>query len=328
MSPRLAVYSKRKSQSQPLRIEHPYYGSFITSRCINSLLWFINNPALEQRMLGYLAKYREKYDTKLYAFVFQGNHYHNVSVFPGCNRAAFQRDFNARFAEAVRKEVANFPGGPLFERRYSSEALPNAEDIEKQFFYAALQPIRSGLVEFLSEYPAYNSFSDAIWGREKVFRVFREAEYNERKRFNKNIRREDFIDEFVLKYDRLPGYEHLSQKEYAELMLKKFEEQRKVIVAEYKAKGHKFLKREDFYRTVPGSAPQQTKKSKPWSRRPLVLSACPETIKQYYNEFYRTCRPYKEASARYLRGEKDVVFPPGTYKPPGPLIPYPEDFVF
>jgi hypothetical protein len=328
MSPSISNRFKKKTQSQPLRIEHPQRASFITSRCVNSRLWFVNNPTLEQHMLGYLAKYREKYNSKLYAFVFQGNHYHNVSRFPGCNRAAFQRDFNARFAEAVRRHVANFPGGPLFHRRYSAEALPNPEDIEEQFFYAALQPIRAGLVEFLEDYPAYNSFHDAIWGRESVFRVFRQAEYNERQRFNKNIRKEDFIDEFRLKYDRLPGYEHLSQKEYAELMLQKFEQRRKTLVDEFKAKGHKFLKREDFYKTVPGSAPKTTKKSTRSSKRPLVLSKRPETIRKYYDEHFDIYWPYKDASARYLRGEKDVVFPPGTYKPPGPFNPYPDDYAF
>ncbi|MFN8390326.1 MAG: hypothetical protein U0136_08560 [Bdellovibrionota bacterium] len=119
----------------------------MTARCINSQLWFVNNRLLEEYALGMLAKYCTKFDTKLYAFVMQGNHYHHVSRFPGCNRAAFQRDFGSRFVNGVRRFVPGFPGGPLFERRYSAQALVNAEDIEEQFLYAALQPVKSGLTE-------------------------------------------------------------------------------------------------------------------------------------------------------------------------------------
>ncbi len=277
-------------------------------------------------MLGYLAKYCEKYKTKLYAFVFQGNHYHHVSVFPECNRAPFQRDFNSRFAATVKALAPSFPGGALFERRYSSEALPYPEDIEENFFYSALQPIRAGLVERLEDYPAYNSFYDAIWGKEKTFQVFRKGEFNEFKRFNSELKKEDFIDEFVLSYARLPGYEHLSQKEYATTMEQKFEQRRRKIVEEFKAKGHRFLKRTQLENAIPGSLPKTTKRSQRTSRRPLVLSKRVSTIKMYLNQYFPTYWEYKVASERYLAGEKKILFPSGTYPPPGPMVPYPADY--
>ena len=92
-------------QSQPLRIENPHFGSFGTCRTIQSRLWFINNPRLEDRCLGYLAKYRQKYGAKLYGFVFSGSHFHALMQFPDSNRASFYRDLNARAAEAVRRHV-------------------------------------------------------------------------------------------------------------------------------------------------------------------------------------------------------------------------------
>ncbi|MFN8392999.1 MAG: hypothetical protein U0136_22080 [Bdellovibrionota bacterium] len=314
---------RKKSRSQPLRIENPKYGSFVTARAINSQLWFVNNRPLEIFMLGYLAKYRDKYESKLYAFVMQGNHYHHVSQFPGCNRAAFQRDLGSRFADAVKRYVPEFQGGPLFERRYSAEALVYSEDIEEQFFYAALQPVHSGLCEFVEDYPGYNSFHDAIWGKERTVQVFRHGEYNECKRYNRNIKRKDFIDEHTLRYDRLPGYEHMTQREYAEMMLKKFEERRQVLVAEWKAKGHVFPTRKQLERTEPGTRPKKTKKSKRDSKRPLALSKRLSTLKEYREEYFPILAEYKLASERYLRGERDVVFPPGTYRPPGPFTPYP-----
>ena len=135
------------SQSQPLRIEHPDFGSFGTVRTVNSQLWFVNNEALEDRMLGWLGRYGQKYEVELYAFAIMGNHHQEVMRFPKCNRALFYRDFNARTAEAVRKLVPGFKGGPLVERRYSEQALPLDEDLEDRFFYCALQAIDAGLAE-------------------------------------------------------------------------------------------------------------------------------------------------------------------------------------
>ncbi|MFN8389778.1 MAG: hypothetical protein U0136_17985 [Bdellovibrionota bacterium] len=318
----------KKTQSQPLRIEHPKYGSFVTARCINSQLWFVNNRLLEEYALGMLAKYCTKFDTKLYAFVMQGNHYHHVSRFPGCNRAAFQRDFGSRFVNGVRRFVPGFPGGPLFERRYSTQALVNAEDIEEQFLYAALQPVKSGLTEYIEDYPGYNSFFDAIWGRERTVKVFRRGEYNERKRYNRKLKKRDFMDEYTLRYDRVPGYDHLSQEEYAKMMLEKVELRRQALVADWKAKGHKFLTRKLLERVTAGTVPKTTKKSKRNDERPLVLSKRWQTIREYCEEFFPIYWQYKDASERYLRGEKDVVFPPGTYRPPGPFTPYPENYKF
>ena len=306
-------------QSQPLRIENPRVGSFGTARTINSVLWFVNNRPLEERILGYLARYQEKHQVPLYAFVFQGNHYHVNALFPNSNRAAFYRDFNARSAEAVRALVPEFPGGPLFERRYSEQALPRQEDIEESFFYCALQPVHAGLVKDSLEYPGYNSFFDAISGIERTYKIIDWARYNDKKRFNKKLSIKDFTHEYRFKYQRLPGYEHLSQREYKKLMLGKYEERRKKIVAEYLARGHRFLNSAELKKVRPGSLPKNTKKSTRYDRRPLVLTSCLETKKHYLSWYFSIYAWYKKASRRYLRGAAKVEFPNGTYKPPGPF---------
>ena len=133
--------------SQPIRLEQPHLACLCTSKTVNSALWFVNNPKLEERILAYLAKYQEKYGVILYAFVLQGNHYHINAKFPRCNRAAFFRDFNARIAEAVREFVPAFLGGPLMERRFTAQFLPLDCDVEQYFFYCALQAVKSGLAQ-------------------------------------------------------------------------------------------------------------------------------------------------------------------------------------
>ena len=200
--------------SQPLRIESIEYPQLITSRTINSKLWFVNNKALEYRVNGYLAKYQAKYSVQLYAHAIVGNHYHLVARFPKGNRSQFFRDFNARFAEAVRYYVPEFEGGPLFENRFTPQVLPLEADLEKYFFYCALQPVSSGLTERISDYSDYNSFSDAASQAPRKYKVFNYGDYNAAKRTNPHVKREQFMEEHTLFFDKLPHLEHLSQAEY------------------------------------------------------------------------------------------------------------------
>jgi hypothetical protein len=301
----------------PIRVEDPTLNWLNTSRTVNSRLWFVNNRELEDHCLGYLGKYAEKHELVLYAFAWQGNHHHSVARFPGSNRAAFFQDFNARCAEGLRYYVPEYEGGPVFAREYSTEALPSDASVEKYFFYCALNAVSAGLVEYPEQYPAYNSFWDAINERVKLVRVFNRAKYNEARRSNPKVRKKDFYSEYLLKFQRLPGYEHLSSKEYKKLMLKKLEEHRQTIVASLLAKGHRFPPPLVLFEAVPGSSPKNTKTSKRYDYRPLVLS--PDLHeKRVFKDWYFPSRyePYKIASYLYRNGDDTVVFPPGTYKPP------------
>ncbi len=241
---------KRKS-SQPLRYEDSETICLCTTKTINSLLWFVNNKKLENRILGYLAKYQNKYGVILYAFNIQGNHIHLVAQFPNNNRAAFFKDFNARVAEAVRYCVPEFEGGPLWGRRYTSQALPLPIDVEDYFFYCALQPVSAGLTQKISEYPGYNSFYHASTNIQQEYKVVRWAEYNNQKRHNPDVNIQDYTDYFKLTYSRLPGHDKETQKNYKKKLLEKLEIRRQQILKEHKAKGYNgYCTKEMLMKTV------------------------------------------------------------------------------
>jgi len=296
------------------RIEAPELANFITTRSSESRLWFVNNPALETAILGFAAKYAERYGVKLYALAIEGNHIQAPALFPNSNRSDFMRDFNSSVAKAVTR-LTPMTSGRLWARRYSNEFLPGAEDVKNQFFYTVLQPVQDGLVEKISEYPGYNCFSDAISGRKRPFSVVRWTEYNAKKRWNPELKVTDFTDTVYLKYERLPGYEHLKQKEYANEMQRELEKRRCKIVAERKAAGLGFAGRANLLKTVPGALPMTTKVSTIESHRPRVLSVCDQRradCKAWYFSIYFA---YKKSSREYRAGKRDVVFPKGTYPP-------------
>ncbi len=307
-----------KIWSQPLRVETPEFAVLCTIRTINSALWFINNRDLESHILGYLAKYSIKYNVILHNFAIQGNHLHLVARFPDANRSAFMRDFNARVAEGVRKYAKGFPGGPVFERRYTSNILPLQSDVEHYFFYSGLQAVQDGLSERLSEYPGYNGIYDALRERTRKFKVVRWGEYSARKRFNPDIHIRDFTNTYELKFSRVPGYNCLTPKDYEKQMLKKLEVKRLKEVVTWKAKGHSFPTKDILRRIKPGSLPYKTKQG---TRRPIVLCACYETRKQILAWYFQIVEMYLNASKRFRLREADIDFPPLTYPPPQGLVP-------
>jgi hypothetical protein len=116
------------------RIECKDVASFQTTRSRNSELWFVNNKELEEAILGYAARYATRYEIKLYALAIEGNHIQKAAGFPKANRAFFMRDFNSAVARAVPRYQRDYPGGPLWARRYSAEYMADDLDIEDRFF--------------------------------------------------------------------------------------------------------------------------------------------------------------------------------------------------
>jgi len=304
------------------RIEARNMVNFKTTRCRNSELWFVDNPRLSEVILANAAKYQKNRKVTLYALAIEGNHIHLLSLFPECNRSDFMRDFNSSVTRSVARYVKHYPGGRLWAKRYSAEFVPDNDSIEKQFFYTVLQPVQDGLVEKISHYPGYNCFHDAIWGIKRKFKLVNWTKYNEAHRWNPDVHIKDYIEEYELEYSRLPGYERLSQKEYATLMMEKLEKHRQEIIAERLEKGLGFMGRAALLHIVPGSIPKHTKTSHFQSYRPRVLCVCTKLRRKVYDWYFAIYFAYKEASQRYRSGETLVTFPPGTYKPPNFTIQY------
>ena len=223
------------------------------------------------------------------------------------------RDFNSSVALGVIRLCPTYPGGPLWGRRYSAECLPSPDDIEKQFFYTVLQPVQDGLVSKISEYPFYNCFHDAVWGIERECEVVDWTRYHAALRYNRSARIKDYTEIVHLKYERIPGYEDLTQKEYADLMHEKLEDWRQKALDKRGEKG--FFGAENLLQVVPGSIPMSTKKSTRTSHRPRVICMDPDLREEETTLYFQNYRDYKKASEKYRAGDYSVVFPEGMNKP-------------
>ena len=166
--------------SQDLSIEHPEYVFFSTTRTMNSRLWFINSPKLQERICAYLAKYQEIYEVIIYAFIIMGNHYHLLARFPKCNKRAFFKDFNSIIALLTDSYVEEFEGGKLWGRRVRSQVVGDASDVMDRFFYTVLNPVGAGICNKISDYTGYNCFHDAAHGINREYEIIDFKDYNNR----------------------------------------------------------------------------------------------------------------------------------------------------
>ncbi len=298
-----------------LSVESEKYLWFITTRTLNERLWFINNPILEYYILAFLAKYSKIYEVELYAFCLMGNHYHLLARFPKRNRASFLRCLNSIIAKLVSSYVSNYPGGKLWGRRAKVQAVPVTSCCIDTFLYSALNPTSTGLVKDPKDYPSYNSFNDAIENKVITFKMLNRSKYYKRKQYDVDAKKQDFIETYYLSFKRLPIYQNISQNQYKEIMLKKYEEKRKDLIKDRQDKGKNFPLVKKILKISAGAKPYQSKKSTKESKRPLILTRCYETKKEYLSWYFNIVEAFRNAASKFKNGIMHAVFPIGTYRP-------------
>ena len=297
------------------RIEHPSFAQLCTTRTRNSELWFVNNKALHKDILGYFAKNIQVCKAKTYGIAIEGSHIHHLTEFPEMNNSAFHRVFNRCVNLAVKRHT-DFTGGSLWGRRFSNEFVPEDADIEERFFYVVLQPVQDGLVTDITHYPGYNCFEDAISGRTKSFELIDWAAYNSALRYNKNVDVKRYIREYELTYARVPGHEHKTQAEYEAYMREQLAQRTAKIVAAKEAQGWKYVDPAALKKVKAGTPAKNPKVSGLDSKRPRILCSNPKVFAEMCEWYFEIYDAYQIKSAEYRAGDRNVVFPPGTYPPP------------
>lgn len=301
--------------AQDLSVEYPDKVVLITIRTIASRLWFVNNQALVENILLYLAKYQEEYQCEVYGFVLLGNHYHLLAKFPLSNRSAFLKAFDSRIAHLVKKHVPHFRDGKLWARRPKVQAVLNSEDVMDRFLYVGLNHVSSGLCEKVSEHNGYTCLVDCFRKHGRKFRVIDWKDFNNRSRYNKKLRPKDCEKEYTLKFSRLPSLEGLSDSEYQTKVQGLIEARRKKIIEARRSSGQGFAGKHVLRKTKAGSMPRNTKTSTRESKRPLVLTLCMESKQRFLEWYFALLDAYKKASAKFRSGKLNAEFPPGTYRP-------------
>ena len=247
--------------------------------------------------LGYAAGL---FGIRIHAFVVVSNHWHVILTDPN---AVLPR-FLARVHRLVAVTVNVFRG--RWEALWSSEkpsfqTLETPDDILDKMVYVYTNPVAAGLVPSASAWPGARSTPEQFI--EAPVRVDRPNRY-----FSKTGRMPNQVELAVV---RPPGFEHLDDEEFVELLQDRVAHEEAEIVEKFASEGRGFLGVDRVlaqdWRAAPTSpAPRR-------NLNPRVSARDKETRIRALELLSRFLHDYRRALQRWLAGERRVLFPAGTY---------------
>lgn len=299
---------------RPIRNTNPEYVRHITCRTLNAQLLLVPSKELNNIVAGVVAKYQQKFSISIYAISLLGNHYHILAKAPKRNLWRFEQAINSEIAKRVN--IFRNRRGFFWERRYDEQICPAREDSFEALLYVLCNPVNHGLVRSPKEWPGFSSYEQMLDGKERTYPVVNYTAYNKAKRIaaktGEKIRIADYTDWFSLKISRLPGYKHLSQEEWVNLLESSLLERCEQIAKERKQNNQGFLGRIQVLSQSPLSHPRKVKRHP----RPVCYSKCLETKKQFKDWFKPWMQAYQAASIKFRNLLFSTTFPPDSLFPP------------
>jgi REP element-mobilizing transposase RayT len=269
----------------------------ISRRCTQRQHLLRPEPMVEQIYLYCLGDAAERYDITLHGFVAMSNHQHLVVR---DNHGNFP-EFLAHFHKMVAKAVNALRG--RWENLWATEQpsavhLVEAGDRFDKLVYLLANPVADHLVDRLSDWPGASSYgmTTRTVRRPRVF--FRE---------NGNM-----PDAVTLRIERPEGFEDLSEDEWVAKLgdaLRRAEESAR---DERRASGRGVLGRKAILRAEPTDSPQTTEPRR--GLRPQIACLNRERRIAALRALLDFRAERRAALLRFLDGERDVVFPHGTYR--------------
>jgi len=280
---------------------HPGRSYFMTRRCTQRQFLLRPDGKTNQALLYCLAVAAERYEMDLYWLGTVSNHYHDGIGDP----LGHYPEFIAYFHRLVAK-VLNARWG-RWENFWASEQtsiveLAEPEDCFDKMIYSLANPVMAGLVDKVVHWPGASSLVAQL--EDKPLKILRPKWF---------FRENGYMPKQVkLRFVRLPGFEHLTRKQWRGRILAAIAEQESKAARQRRAKGKGVLGRRAVLRQSPFGIPKRREPRR--GLRPRV--ACRNKWKRIEvlarnAEFLRR---YRKAYRAFRSGRQGVTFPAGTYQ--------------
>lgn len=111
-----------------------------------------------QKFLLILSDCKAKYNVDIYAYCLMNNHIHLLLHSGSESLASFFKSLESRFARWYNEKYDRY--GYLFQERYHSKTVENAEYYLTTLAYINYNPVKAGICQYASEYrwSSYNAF--------------------------------------------------------------------------------------------------------------------------------------------------------------------------
>lgn len=273
----------------------------ITRRCTQRQLLLTPDKHVVQTFEYLLAEAAERFGVTIYGWVLMGNHLHILIRDNRGNYPKFIEHLHKMISMAMNDYLGRTENLWSCEQANVVWVVETSDKFEK-LIYILANPVKAHLVELAEEWPGSTSLSLNVEGGEKIIKkpegFFR--------------KKGPMPDEVTLRVARLEGFEHLSQEQWAALImsaLSKEELRARQLRRDTNGRvlGCKAIlaaRRTDTPHTL-----EERKRLKPTVACERRESRCHalEVLRSFRSD-------YADAMRKWLRGSRSVKFPEGTYR--------------
>ncbi|MDH5675811.1 MAG: hypothetical protein OEZ06_27045 [Myxococcales bacterium] len=266
-----------------------------------------------------LAKAVERSEVELLCAIAMSNHHHILPRDGKGNLALFNEYFHGQLARQVNIFLDRRYA--LWGRRMSTKRVLGAKAEFERALYILSNPLSANLVARADQWPGFNCFESFVTGKPMRFLCMDRTRWHRNKR-PKNIAPYLSTVTLELAAPSGDGIGTMDKRQWQKRVVETVVAREQTLHIERQKTGKKVLGLEGLLETLPSDRPKQPKNSP----GPMVHSHCPITRKVYTRNFRLFEQQTREAMRRYMKGEIDVIFPPGAQVPgrfPRPR--YPDD---
>jgi len=283
----------------------------ITDKCINDMLLLRPSPELNDLFLGILGMALTKFGVLLHAFVVMSNHLHMLVTTPDAvTLARFMNFVKSKLAREVTR--LHHWKDKVFAGRYKAVIVVDEDAQVERVHYIMSHGVKEDLVWDPEHWPGATSLPTLIHGDVLTGTYYDRTAFHRAKRQGNDVTLADFATTCEVPITKLPCWAHLNDQDYQERCRKLLETIREDAKARFRRDCITPMGPRAIRRQSPHSRPKRPKRTP----APLCHASTPHARKEFRREYRSFVSKYREASARYRAGERDVLFPQHCFPPP------------
>lgn len=284
----------------PVRRVRPNTVFEVSRRVVGGRFKLQANPRIIHSFLFLLAIYSNHYNIKLIAAVVMLNHYHLLGLDEEGRLPHFMQTFDALMARILNC-IHGTEGTVWCANGYTPLEPMSDEASINRLDYLIENPLAADLVKYLKDYPHIRVREDDILREIEIERP--DFFFSPRTKLPKKV---------TLRFHKLPALSHLSDEEYCKHIAERIKAAERRHIERRKRTGDTVM---GCKRILKVRREDRPRKNRTWFKlRPQIAErnkrlrvAAIAALKEFRQR-------YREALAAWHAGQRDVLFPYGTWK--------------
>jgi len=273
---------------------------FVTRRCSERRFFLRPGPKTNQAFVYCLGDAANRYDIRVMHVHAMSNHYHVVFYDPDGNYPLFIEHFHKMLAKVMNCHWGRWEAMWASEQTSVIDLVDPADVLDKAI-YTEANAVAAHLVARATEWPGVSSLRHHLSGT--TMKAKRPSWF-----FDKSGK---MPEEVELVLYRPPGFEDMPREEWAQLLRDKIAAEERKAAAEREKKGTRIAGRKAVLRQSPFASPATSEPRR--GMKPRVAAKSKWHRIEALRRLRSFLKEYRKAYRAWRAGDRDALFPAGTY---------------